>query len=138
MRERPSFYAEFSICLKPRAAPATRSWWAPKVNRPLRTLELNSTQLPAFSQIPKILSASGHDVIHLPRFYFLSGIPILTSLNDTSSPGTRAHLRSCLHLTNPCTKRKILTLTKPKCKIYKTKSLGHYITSFLISVLVSG
>ena len=32
-----------------------------------------------------------------------------------------------LHLTNPCTKRKVLILTKPKDKIYKTKSLYHYI-----------
>ena len=34
-----------------------------------------------------------------------------------------------LHLTNPCSKRKVLSLAKPKGKIYKTKSLGHYITS---------
>ena len=33
-----------------------------------------------------------------------------------------------LHLTIPCAKREILSLTKPKGKIYKTKSLGHYIT----------
>ena len=33
-----------------------------------------------------------------------------------------------LHLTNPCAKRKVLSLTKPKGKIYKTQSLGHYIT----------
>ena len=59
---------------------------------------------------------------------FLSGIFILTSLNDTSAPRTREHLRPCLHLTNPCAKRKVLGLTKPKGKIYKTKSLGHYIT----------
>ena len=38
-----------------------------------------------------------------------------------------------LHLTNPCAKLKVLSLTKPKCKIYKTKSLGNYIT--LISSL---
>ena len=35
-----------------------------------------------------------------------------------------------LHLTNPCAKQKVLSLTKQKCKIYKTKSLGIYITSF--------
>ena len=34
-----------------------------------------------------------------------------------------------LHLTNPCAKRKVLSLTKPKGKIYKTKSLGNYITA---------
>ena len=33
-----------------------------------------------------------------------------------------------LHLTNPCAKRKLLSLTKPKGKIHITKSLGHYIT----------
>ena len=33
-----------------------------------------------------------------------------------------------LHLSNPCAKRKVLSLTKPKGKIYKTKSLGNYIT----------
>ena len=32
-----------------------------------------------------------------------------------------------LHLTNPCTKRMVLSLTKPKGKVYKTKFLGHYI-----------
>ena len=31
-----------------------------------------------------------------------------------------------MYLTNPCAKRKVLSLTKPP--IYKTKSLGHYIT----------
>ena len=34
-----------------------------------------------------------------------------------------------LHLTKPCAKWKVLSLTKPKGKIYKTKSLGNYITS---------
>ena len=33
-----------------------------------------------------------------------------------------------LHLTNPCTKRKVLILTKPKGKIWKTKPLRHYVT----------
>ena len=41
-----------------------------------------------------------------------------------------------LHLTNPCAKRKVLTLTKPKGKIYKTKSLRHYIT-FLQGIALS-
>ena len=34
-----------------------------------------------------------------------------------------------LHLTNPCTKRKVLSLTKLKGKKYKTKSICHYITN---------
>ena len=33
-----------------------------------------------------------------------------------------------LHLTNPCAKRKVLSLTKPKGKIYKTNSPGNDIT----------
>ena len=36
-----------------------------------------------------------------------------------------------LHLTNPWAKRKVPSLTKLKSKIYKTKSLGHYITFLL-------
>ena len=77
----------------------------------------NSTN--CFSQIPNILSASGYDVIHLPRsnsylgflFWHLWMTPALM-----------------LHLTNPCTKQKVLSLTEPKGKIYKTKSLCNYIT----------
>ena len=56
-----------------------------------------------------------------------TGIFISTSVNDTSSPHARQHLRSSLHLTNPCAKQKVLSLTKLKGRIYKTKSLGHYI-----------
>ena len=36
-----------------------------------------------------------------------------------------------LHLTNPYGKRKVLSQTKPAGKTYKTKSLGHYITSWM-------
>ena len=36
-----------------------------------------------------------------------------------------------LHLTNPCAKRKVLILTKPKGKIYNRESLCHYITCLL-------
>ena len=91
------------------------------------------TQLTDFSQIsqnrPRTLPV--HDVIHIPWSHPLSGIFILTSVNDTSSPHARQHLCSSLHLTNPYAKRKVLSLTKPKGRIYKTKSLGHYITSVL-------
>ena len=41
-----------------------------------------------------------------------------------------------LHLTNPRTKRKVLILTKPKGKIYKTKSLRHYITYIYIYIYI--
>ena len=62
------------------------------------------------------------DVTHIPwDFYFdISGWHILSACAWTPA--------LMLHLTNPCTKRKVLILTKPKGKIYKTKSLRHYIT----------
>ena len=67
---------------------------APKVNRLLRTLK---TRLWLFSNPPKSSArASGawrHS--HLP-VQFLSGIFILTSLNDTSSP--RARVNTCAHV----------------------------------------
>ena len=45
-------------------------------------------------------------------------------------------LRTCVNTSvnvapNPCAWRKVLSLTKPKGKIYKTKSVCHYITSQL-------
>ena len=61
-----------------------------------------------------------------PRSYFLSGVFIVTSCVNTCT--------QCVHLTNSCTKRKVLSLTKLKGKIYKTKndnikkSLRNYIT----------
>ena len=87
----------------------------------------NSTD---FSRIPKILRARfrcmtsftspGH--ISIWDFYFdISELHILPARARTPA--------LILHQTNPCAKRKILSLTKPKGKINKTKSLGHYITS---------
>ena len=100
-----------------------------KVNLLLPRQELNSTDLSSNPPNPP-RTLSVHDVIHILRSHFLPGVSIVTSLNDTFPPPAREreHLRSCLHLTNPCAKRKVLSLTKPKGKIYKTKSLGHYIT----------
>ena len=110
---------------------------SPKVNCLPRTLKFNSTDFFSNPQNPpRVLPV--HDVIHMPRSHFLSGVSIVTSLNDTSVPHAREHLRSCLPLTNSCAKRKALSLTKPKGKIYRTKSLGHYITIYqpFISQLV--
>ena len=77
-----------------------------------------------------------HDVIHIPRshsiwdFYFdFSEWHILPARAWTPA--------LMLHLTNSCAKRKVLSLTKPKGKIYKTKSLGHYITRVLVALLRS-
>ena len=53
----------------------------------------------------KILSASGHDDIHVPRSHFLSEVFIVTSLIVISAPPAREHLHSMCP-PNPCTKPK--------------------------------
>ena len=93
-----------------------------KVNLLLPRWELN--QLPFLKSQPML---PVRDVTQIPWSQLLSGIFILTSLNDTSSPHTWTPALM-LHLTNPCAKQKVLILTKLKGKIYKRKSLRHYIT----------
>ena len=84
------------------------------------------TQLTAFSQI----SAHASSAWRHPNT--LVPIPIWDFYSDISEGhilSTRAWtLALMLHLTNPCAKRKVLSLTKPKGKIYKMKSLHNYIT----------
>ena len=63
----------------------------------------NSTQLTDFFKIPQILRARFRCM--MPFTSPGPGIFILTSVNDTSPPA-RQHLRSNLHLTNPCTESK--------------------------------
>ena len=107
-----------------RASPVTHKfvWSRPGLN-------LNSL---AFLKSPQILRARFRCMTSFTSpGHTLSGIFILTSVNDTSSPRVRQHLCSSLLLTNPCAKRKVLSLTKPKGRIYKTKPLGHYITTSL-------
>ena len=108
-RHTQSFYAGcFYICSKPRAAPHLQTTGlasAGPESQPSRSDA--GTQLTAFSQIPQILS---------PRFRCMTSFTpsgpisylgfILTSVNDASSLHAREHLRSCLHLTNPCTEPK--------------------------------
>ena len=87
----------------------------------------SESQLTAFFQIPKILSASRHDVIHVPAHISYLRF-LLWHLWFSHPPRTRVNTcAQYVHLTNPCTKRKVLSLTKPKGKIYKTKSLSNYI-----------
>ena len=87
------------------------------------------TQLAAFFQIPKSSAhASGswrhsHHLVSFPNWdfhFYISEWHILSARAWTPA--------LMLHQTNPCAKRNFLTLTKPKGKIYKTKSLGNYIT----------
>ena len=90
------------------------------------------TQLTAFSQI----SAHASGVWRHPNI--LVSIPIWDFYFDISEWHI---LSTCawtpalmLHLTNPCAKRKVLSLTKQKVKIYKAKSLGIYITLSPLSI----
>ena len=128
-RETQSFYANcFYIWPKPHAAPHLQTTGlvsADPESQPLDT----GTQLTAFSQMSA--HASGvwrhlHPLVSIPiwNFYFdISEWHILSARTWTPA--------LMLHLTNPCTKRKVLSLTKPKSKIYKTKSLSNYITNGL-------
>ena len=84
------------------------------------------TQLTAFSQISAHASGAWrhpNTLVPIPIWYLYFNIPewhILFACAWTPA--------LMLHLTNSCTKQKILILTKPKGKIYKSKSLGNYIT----------
>ena len=111
-RETQSFYAAcfYIVSSQPnkRAAPVAHNfvWPRPALNLDslIRRQELNSL-LFLKSQNPQP-TLPVRDVTHIPWSQFLSGIFILTSLNETSFPRAREHLRSCLHLTNPCTETK--------------------------------
>ena len=69
-----------------------------------------------------------------PRFHFLS--VFLWHLWLLYPPPARVNTcAQCGHLTNTCTKWKIPSLTKPKGKMYKTKSLRNYIIPLLCNYL---
>ena len=79
------------------------------------------SQLTVFFQIPKSSVLPG-----MTSFTSLVPFPIWGFYCDISD----CHIRrlrvntctQCVHLTNPCTKWKVLSLTKPKGKLYKTKN----------------
>ena len=102
---------------------------APKVNLLLPRQELNSL---LFLKSQPTLPV--RDVTQIP----LVSIPIWDFYFDISEwhiLSARAWTPALmLHLTNPCVNRKVLSLTKPKGKIYKTKSLGNYITLVLLII----
>ena len=84
------------------------------------------TQLTTFSQISTHASGAWrhpHPLIPVPIWDFYFDISEWHILSERA--WTPALM---LQLTNPCSKRKVLSLTKPKGKIYKTKSLRNYIT----------
>ena len=139
-RETQSFYADcFRIVSSQpnqRAAPVAHKvvWPRPDLNLnfPVRTQALNSL---LFLKSPKSSAhASGawrhsHPLVSIPiwDFYFdISEWHILSARAWTPA--------LMLHLTNPCAKRKVRSLTKPKGKIYKTKSLRNYIIYIYIAI----
>ena len=129
-RETQSFYADcfYIVSSQPNqraASVAHKVVWP----RPALSRSVAGTQLTDFFQISKSSThASGawrhsHPLVSIPTwdFYF-----------DTSSQ----RVNTCVNVApNPCTKRKVLMLTKPKGKIYKTKSLRNYITKRIGSIL---
>ena len=130
-RETQSFYADcfYIVSSQPnqRAAPvAHKVVWprrAPKVNL-LRSEA--GTQLTAFSQISAHTSGAWrhpNTLVPIPIWDFYFDIPEWHILSARA--WTPALM---LHQTNTCAKRKVHSLTKLKGKIYKTKSLGNYIT----------
>ena len=92
--EIPSYYADFSVCPKPCVEPATRPRWASE-SQP--SSPGGKTQLTDFfSNSPRqILRARFRCMTSFtsPSHNFLTGIFILTSLNDTSAP--RARVNTC-------------------------------------------
>ena len=115
----------------PRAAPTARPWQALKSTFffPGR----NSTPLTDFSQISAHASGAWH------HSHPLATIPIWDFYFDISEwhilPMCAWTPALMLHLTNPWAKWKVLSLTKLKGKIYKMKSLGHYITKGCVDKL---
>ena len=127
-RETQSFYADcfYIVSSQPnqRAAPVAYKFVWPRqalnLDSLVRRQELN---LLLFFKSPKSSAHASGAWLHP---HLLVTIPILDFYFDISE----WHILSALmlHLTNPCAKRKVLSLTKPKGKIYKTKFLRNYIT----------
>ena len=133
--ETQSFYADcfYIVSSQPnqRATPVAHKVVRPrpalKVNLLLPRRELNSLTFSKSQNphptLPGMTSFTSLVPFSICEFYFdISEWHILLSRAWTPA--------LMLHLTNPCAKRKVLSLTKPKGKIYKTKSLRHYITIF--------
>ena len=115
-REAQSFYADLSICTPPSfAVPVAHKFVSP---RPISTNWLFSNLSPRFRSgrhsHPSVIFSIWGFYFDISKWHILPARVSIPAIN--------------LHLTNPCAKLKVLSLTKPKGKIYKTKSLGHYIT----------
>ena len=122
------FMLTFPSSPAPRAAPSRKqlvwSWRAPKVNFLPPRQELNSLLF---------LKSSAHASGAWRHSHLLVPFPIWDFYFDISE----WHILSAcawtpvlmVYLTNLCSKRKVLILTKLQGKIYKTNSLRHYIAN---------
>ena len=132
-REAQSFYDDFSICPHhTQHPPSSESQPSSSKAKTQPSCSEAETQLSDFFKSPAHASGAwrhSHPAVTFSIWGFYCDI-------------SEWHVRSAhawtpvlmLHLTNPCAKRKVLSLTKPKGKIYKTKSLGHYITTLKLVI----
>ena len=106
-RETQSFYADCFYIVSSQPNHSAQICLALPSSKSRLSHSEAGTQLSAFYQIPKSSAhASGawhhlHPLVPITIWGF-----ILTSVNNASSPCTREHRHSCLHLTNPCTEPK--------------------------------
>ena len=98
-RETPSFYADcfYIVSSQPnqRAAPVAHKvvWPRPALNLDSLVWRQKLNWLLFLKSPNPQPTLPVRDVTHIPWSQFLCGIFILTSLNDTSSPRARGHLR---------------------------------------------
>ena len=131
-----SFYADFSICPPPttHGTPLQTTGLISAIPESQQSSSDAKTQLTDFSQIPKILRARFRCMMSFTSPGLISISDFCFDISEWHILPVRAWTTALmLHLTNPCDKRKVFSLTKPKGKIYKTKSLGHYITLWHIN-----
>ncbi len=104
-RETISFYADFSIWTPARAAPPPQTTSLASVSSENRlSLSKPKSQLTAFILIPQILSASGHDVIHVPgQISYLGFLLWHLWLSHPPRAHVNTHTQLTHALTNPCT-----------------------------------
>ena len=87
------------------------------------------TQLTDFFSNPQILCLRSGSWRHSHPLVLITIRDFYFNISEWHILSARAWTPALmLYLTNPCAKRNVLILTKPKDKIYKTKSLRHYIT----------
>ena len=132
--ETQSFYADcfYIVSSQPnqRSAPVAQIRLASPSSESRLSRSQAGTQLTAFSQIPKSSAHASGEWRHSHPLILFSVRDFYFDISEWYILSARVWTPALmLHLTNPCAKWKVLSLIKPKGKIYKTKSLCNYITS---------